>query len=140
QAGRDEARRLHPDGGGAECGAGAGHRRSGLRAGAGTQSIRGKRSRATRRSGGQTPLPRRVDAVYSRGFIERRPPALMRIAWPSAIASAVLAMLLIAILIGFQIPVAKSAPAPAAPPAHPAPVGPRHGEEMKSPSAGVQRG
>jgi len=45
----------------------------------------------------------------------------MRIAWPSAIASAALAAVLIGILVLFQIPVAKSATTPQ--PAEPAPKG-----------------
>ena len=52
----------------------------------------------------------------------------MRIAWPSAIASAALAAVLIGILVLFQIPVAKSAttpqPAEPAPKGHAAPTGP----------------
>jgi len=39
----------------------------------------------------------------------------MRTAWSSAVASAVLAIVLLGILIGFQIPPAKSAPTPAQP-------------------------
>ena len=74
-----------------------------------------------RRSRGQAPLPRRLDRVYSTGFEERRTTVLMRIAWPSAIASAALAAVLIGILVLFQIPVAKSATTPQ--PAEPAPKG-----------------
>jgi mono/diheme cytochrome c family protein len=57
----------------------------------------------------------------------------MRIAWPSAIASAALAAVLIGILVLFQIPVAKSAttpqPAEPAPKGHAAPTG--HGAAAK---------
>ena len=56
----------------------------------------------------------------------------MRIAWPSAIASAALAAVLIGILVLFQIPVAKSAttpqPAEPAPKGHAAGHGPRPGQ------------
>ena len=65
----------------------------------------------------------------------------MRIAWPSAIASAALAGVLIGVLVLFQIPVAKSATTPQ--PAAPAPSGhgaaPVHGAAATAKVA-VQRG
>jgi len=64
----------------------------------------------------------------------------MRIAWPSAIVSAALAAVLIAILVtGFQIPIAKSATTPQ--PAAPAPAGhtPSAGHEAK-PNPAIERG
>ena len=67
----------------------------------------------------------------------------MRIAWPSAIASAALAAVLIGILVLFQIPVAKSAPpAPqviaAAPKDHGAPA--KHGAAAMKVDPVIQRG
>src|SRR5262252_5287074 len=64
----------------------------------------------------------------------------MRISWPSAIVSAALAVVLIAILmIGFQIPIAKSATTPQ--PAAPAPTGhgASAGHEAK-PNPAIERG
>jgi mono/diheme cytochrome c family protein len=61
----------------------------------------------------------------------------MRIAWPSAVASIALAAVLIGILVGFQVPAAKSA----TPPPHGAPAGAAgHGAPAMKVDPAVQRG
>ena len=62
----------------------------------------------------------------------------MGIARPAAIASIVVAAVLIGILAGFQVPIAKSAPAPQAAAPHGAPAG--HGGTAMKADPAVQRG
>ena len=97
----------------------------GVRARAGAQSIRGHRARPcspTPRSSAFTSAAR--SSILPRGLRRGRTTVLMRIAWPSAIASAALAAVLIGILVLFQSPVGQIGhrrPQPA----EPAPKGPR---------------
>src|SRR5215471_15749512 len=61
----------------------------------------------------------------------------MRIDWPFAVISVVLAGIMIGILVGFQVPSAKSAPAP--PASHPAPAT-VHATAEPKPEVDVKRG
>src|SRR5262245_23334278 len=64
----------------------------------------------------------------------------MRVASPSALISVVLAAVLIGILVGFQVPVAKSAPAPERPHSAPGRAAAGHGEAAMKADPLVQRG